>query len=278
MRPTSLIKRSPKLLVGICIFTFFVLFGTLGHVLYPVNPKTPQFKSLEPPSFEHPLGTDILGRDVLAQLIHGTTYSLKIGILAALISLAIGIAIGGIGGYFGGIVDEILNLAANVVLTIPTIAFLIVIAAYFRTRSEWIIILLISSTAWGGMARSIRSQVLALKNREFVDLAKLSSLSRIRILFFEVLPNMLSYIVMYLALSVAGAIGAEAGLSAIGLGPTAIISLGMLLRWVIVWAAVRYGAWWWFVPVGLTITLITLSLLLINDGLDQLYNPRARRA
>jgi len=273
-----LIKRSPRLLVGICIFNFFVFFAILGPVLYPVDPKKPSFESLEPPSAEHPLGTDVLGRDLLAQLIHGTGYSLKIGIMAALISLAIGIMVGGIGGYFGGLIDEILNLVSNVVLTIPTIAFLIVVAAYFRTRSEWIVILLISSTAWAGMARSIRSQVLSLKTREFIDLAKLSNLSRVRILFFEVLPNMLSYIVMYLALSVAGAIGSEAGLSAIGLGPTAIISLGILLRWAIVWEAVRYGAWWWFLPVGLTITLITFPLLLINDGLDQIYNPRARRS
>jgi peptide/nickel transport system permease protein len=274
----ALIKRSPKLLVGLCIFTFFVLFAILGPFLYPVDPKKPQFESLAPPSIKHPLGTDILGRDLLAQLIWGTGYSLKIGIMAALISLAIGIMVGGIGGYFGGMIDEILNLTSNVVLTIPTIAFLIVVAAYFRTRSEWTVILLISSTAWAGMARSIRSQVLSLKTREFIDLAKLSNLSRVRILFFEVLPNMLSYIVMYLALSVAGAIGSEAGLSAIGLGPTEIVSLGILLRWAIVWEAVRYGAWWWFLPVGLTITLITLSLLLINDGLDQIYNPRARRS
>jgi len=277
MRFRDLIRRSPKLLAGTSILTFFVFFAVLGSTLYTVDPTKPEFESLETPSFDHPLGTDILGRDLFAQLIHGTGYSLKIGIIAALITIAVGVGVGGVGGYFGGMIDEILNLASNVVLTIPTIAFLIVIAAYFRVRSEWIIILLISSTSWGGMARSIRSQVLSLKTREFVDLAKLSGISRARILFFEVLPNMLSYLVMYLALSVAGAIGSEAGLSAIGLGPTAIVSLGMLLRWAIVWEAVRYGAWWWFFPVGLTITLITLSLLLINDGLDQIYNPRARR-
>lgn len=277
MRLRELFQRSPKLIVGASVFSFFVLFATLGSVIYTIDPSKPQFGSLEPPSLKHPLGTDILGRDLLAQLIHGTNYSLKIGIMAALIATVIGIAVGGIGGYFGGMVDEVLNLASNVILTIPAIAFLVVIAAYFRVRSEWVIILLISSTSWGAMARSIRSQVLSLKTRDFVDLAKLSGMSRLRILLFEVLPNMMSYLVMYLALNVASAIGSEAGLSAIGLGPTAVISLGMLLRWVIVWEAVRYGAWWWFIPVGITITLITLSLLLINDGLDQLYNPRARR-
>lgn len=270
-------RRSPKLLIGTAIFSFFVFLATLGSLLYPVDPLKPQFDSLMSPSLEHPLGTDILGRDILAQLICGTRYSLKIGIMAALITTVIGVAIGGIGGYFGGIVDEILNLASNVVLTIPTIAFLIVIAAYFRERSEWVIILLISSTAWGAMARSIRSQVLSLKTRDFVDLAKLSGMGKLKILFFEVLPNMMAYLVMYFVLNIAIAIGSEAGLSAIGLGPTAIVSLGMLLRWAIVWEAVRYGAWWWFIPAGLSITLITLSLLLINDGLEQIYNPRARR-
>lgn len=277
MRVKELYRRSPKLLIGTAIFSFFVFLATLGSLLYPVDPLKPQFNSLMPPSLEHPLGTDILGRDILAQLICGTRYSLKIGIMAALITTIIGVAIGGIGGYFGGIIDEILNLASNVVLTIPTIAFLIVIAAYFRERSEWVIILLISSTAWGAMARSIRSQVLSLKTRDFVDLAKLSGIGKLRILFFEVLPNMMAYLVMYFVLNIAIAIGSEAGLSAIGLGPTAIVSLGMLLRWAIVWEAVRYGAWWWFIPAGLSITLITLSLLLINDGLEQIYNPRARR-
>lgn len=277
MRVKELYKRSPKLLAGTAIFSFFVLLATVGGFLYPVDPLKPQFDSLMPPSLEHPLGTDILGRDIFAQLICGTRYSLKIGIMAALITTIIGVAIGGIGGYFGGIIDEILNLASNVVLTIPTIAFLIVIAAYFRERSEWVIILLISSTAWGAMARSIRSQVLSLKTRDFVDLAKLSGIGKLRILFFEVLPNMMAYLVMYFVLNIAIAIGSEAGLSAIGLGPTAIVSLGMLLRWAIVWEAVRYGAWWWFIPAGLSITLITLSLLLINDGLEQIYNPRARR-
>ncbi|MEM1507825.1 MAG: ABC transporter permease [Candidatus Bathyarchaeia archaeon] len=277
MRVKELYRRSPKLLIGTAIFSFFVFLATLGSLLYPVDPLKPQFDSLMSPSLEHPLGTDILGRDILAQLICGTRYSLKIGIMAALITTVIGVAIGGIGGYFGGIVDEILNLASNVVLTIPTIAFLIVIAAYFRERSEWVIILLISSTAWGAMARSIRSQVLSLKTRDFVDLAKLSGMGKLKILFFEVLPNMMAYLVMYFVLNIAIAIGSEAGLSAIGLGPTAIVSLGMLLRWAIVWEAVRYGAWWWFIPAGLSITLITLSLLLINDGLEQIYNPRARR-
>ncbi|MGB9759964.1 MAG: ABC transporter permease [Thermoproteota archaeon] len=271
-----MLKASTKLWLGISILSIFVLFTIFGLLFYKVDPKEPKFASLQPPSLENPLGTDILGRDILAQLIHGTAYSLKIGVFAALISSIIGILIGGTGGYLGGVIDDILTLVTNTLLTIPSIALLVVIAAYFRVRSEWVIVLIIGITSWPSMARSIRSQVLSLKSRDFVELAKLLGLSKSRILFVEVLPNMLSYIVMYFFLNIAGAIVSEAALSVIGLGPTAATSLGMLLRWAIAWDSIRCGAWWWFFPPGLAITLLSVSLFLINDGLDQLYNPRAK--
>ena len=272
----NMLKTSIKLFLGVSILFIFIFFTIFGLLFYKVDPKEPKFASLHPPSLENPLGTDILGRDILAQLIYGTAYSLKIGVLAALIASAIGIIVGGVGGYLGGIVDDILTLITNTLLTIPSIALLVVIAAYFRVRSEWILILIIGITSWPSMARSIRSQVLSLKSRDFIELAKLLGLSKSRILFVEVLPNMLSYIVMYFFLNIAGAIVSEAALSVIGLGPTATISLGILLRWAIAWDSIRCGAWWWFLFPGLAITIISVSLFLINDGLDQLYNPRAR--
>lgn len=271
-----IMRSSPRLMTGILIFSFYVALALIGPLTYPVDPRRPMFEHLQPPSTKHPLGTDVLGRDVFAQLIHGTYYSLKIGFMAAIISSILGIVIGGVGGYFGGVVDDVLTLITNVFLCVPTIALLVILAAYFRVRSEWIVVLLLGITTWPSMARSIRSQILSLKVREFVDTAKLCGMSSLEILFKEVLPNMLAYIVMYLILNIAIAIVSEAGLSAIGLGPTGIISLGMILRWAIVWEAVRYGAWWWFIPPGLSITLISLSLLMINDALDKLYNPRAR--
>ena len=270
------LRSSPRLIIGSSIFFFYVVLAVIGPLLYPVDPRKPTFEHLQPPSLQHPLGTDILGRDLFAQLIHGTYYSLKIGFMAAILTSILGIMIGGVGGYFGGVIDDLLTLITNIFLCVPTIALLIILAAYFRVRSEWIVILLLGITTWPSMARSIRSQILSLKVREFVDTAKLCGMSSLKILFREVLPNMLAYIVMYFILNIAIAIVSEAGLSAIGLGPTEIISLGMILRWAIVWEAVRYGAWWWFIPPGLSITLISLSLLMINDALDKLYNPRAR--
>jgi len=271
-----LFKCSYKMMIGTSIFIFWVLFAVLGRVLYNVNPLWMGFPVYQPPSLSNPFGTDPLGRDILAQVIHGTWYSLEIGILSGIIATAIGIAIGSIGGYFGKMIDEILNLITNVILTLPTLALLIVIASYIKIRSEWIVILLIALTSWPWTARSVRAQVLSLKTREYIFMAKLSGLSKIKILIFEVLPNMLSYIVMAFALQMAAAITSEAGLSAIGLGPTAIISLGIILRWAISFQAASYGIWWWYLPPGIVITTLSLSLLLINDGLDELYNPKIK--
>ncbi|RJS84427.1 ABC transporter permease [Candidatus Bathyarchaeota archaeon] len=272
-----LIVRYKKLLIGVIMLSAMVIFCVPGMILYPVDPRAIIFRDLQPPSSTNPLGTDVFGRDVLAQLIHGTYNSFRIGILAGLIATLIGIAIGATAGYFGGIVDDILNLVTNTFLVIPTLALLIVIASYIRIRSELMMILIIGATSWPWTARAIRAQVYSLKAREFVDLAKISGLPRHEIIIFEILPNMLSYIVMCFTLQMAGAILSEAGLSAIGLGPTALITLGMILRWTIVWEAPRIGTWWWFVPPGLIITLIAVSFLLINSGLDEIYNPRLRR-
>lgn len=272
-----LVVRYKKLLVGVIMLAAIVAFCVPGMLLYPIDPRAIIFRDLQPPSSMNPLGTDVFGRDVLAQLIHGTYNSFRIGVLAGLIATLIGIAIGATAGYFGGIVDEVLNLVTNTFLVIPTLALLIVIASYIRIRSELMMILIIGVTSWPWTARAIRAQVYSLKAREFVDLAKISGLPRYEIIVFEILPNMLSYIVMCFTLQMAGAILSEAGLSAIGLGPTALITLGMMLRWTIVWEAPRIGTWWWFIPPGLMITLIAVSFLLINSGLDEIYNPRLRR-
>ena len=254
-----------------------VLFSSLGMVLYPINPRSMLFEDLQPPSFENPLGTDVFGRDLLAQLIHGTHNSMRIGILAGLIATLIGIVVGAVAGYLGRIVDETLNLITNTFIVMPTLALLIVIASYMRWRNELLMVTIIGVTAWPWTARAIRAQVFSLRAREFIDLAKLSGLSKFEIIYFEILPNILSYIVMAFTLQMGGAILAESGLSAIGLGPTGTITLGIMLRWILVWGAPRFGAWWWFIPPGIMITLSTLSFLLINSGLDEIYSPRLRR-
>ncbi|MEM2424901.1 MAG: ABC transporter permease [Candidatus Bathyarchaeia archaeon] len=272
----KLILKQKRVTIGLAILCFLLVYG-LASFFYPINPTAPMFGVLDPPSSRNPFGTDAIGRDVFAQTLHGTWYSLKIGFFAGVLTTIIGIVVGGIGGYFGKIIDEALSTLTNVVMTIPTLALLIVISSYIPIHNEWIMILLIASVSWPWCARAIRAAVLSLKTREFVDIARQLALGRVRIIFIEILPNILAYVVMSLALSIGVAIISEASLSALGLGPTDVISLGIILRWAITFNAAGIGAWWWLLPPGILICLCSTSLLLIKDGLDQFFNPRARR-
>ena len=271
-----MILRQKKVLIGITIFGFLLIF-CLYSFFYPVDPLAPKFAMYLHPSLEHPFGTDVLGRDIFAQCLHGAWLSLKIGVIAGSLATLIGVLVGGIGGYFGKLVDEATSTLTNVVMTIPTLALLIVVASFVRVRNEWLVIGLISIVSWAWTARAIRAAVLSLKTREFIDIAKQSALSRMRILIFEVLPNILAYVIMAFAIQVGSAIIAEASLSAIGLGPSDVMSLGIILRWAISFQASTMGVWWWIFPPGALVTLYAFSLLLVKDGLDEVFNPKTRK-
>lgn len=271
-----LILKQKRVAVGLAVFCFLLVYASLSFI-YPVDPHVPMYGVFDPPSFQNPFGTDAVGRDVFAQTLHGTWYSLKIGFLAGTLTTLIGVIVGGVSGYFGKVIDEVLSTLTNVVMTIPTLALLIVVTSYVTVRNEWIMVLLIAAISWPWCARAVRAAMLSLKTREFVDIARQLALGRVRIIFVEILPNMLAYVVMSLALSIGIAVISEASLSALGLGPTDVMSLGIILRWAITFNAAGIGAWWWLVPPGILICLCSTSLLLIKDGLDQFFNPRARR-
>jgi len=268
---------SKKFLVGISIFLFFIGLATIIIWFVP-DPNAMDTEHVwEPPSFERILGTDLFGKDVFSLFVNGINMSLRIGILAGLVATAVGVVIGAVAGYKGGNVDEVLMSVTNVMLVIPTIALLIVLAAFLGIRNEMLMAFLIGVTSWPWTARSIRSQTLSLKAREFIDLSRMSGLSELKIILLDVLPNMFSYVFMCFALQMATGILSETALSMIGLGPTDIVSLGMMLRWALLWETVRLGKWWVFIPVTIAITLLTTSLLLINTAMDEIFNPRMRR-
>ena len=268
--------RSPKLLIGTLIFISIILISLIGMATVKHDPLDMVDLEYLPPSPEHPLGTDAFGRDLYAEMVFGIYNSLRIGVMAGLAATLIGVVIGAVAGFKGGIIDEILNLITNVMIVIPTLALLIVIASYVRIRSEYFLSLVIGITAWPWTARAVRAQTYSLKARDFIDIARISGLNDLEIIIWDILPNMLSYIVMAFALQMGGAIVNEAGLSMLGLGPTDIVTLGMILRWALLWEAVRTMTWWWFFPPGIVITLLSMSLLLIYTGLDELFNPRLR--
>ncbi len=273
----TLLKANRKFKVGLAIFSVMVLIAVVG-------PYTAKYEPLEytgsigaPPGPGHPLGTNTFGYDLYSQVVYGLRSSMLIGLLGGAIATLIGVVIGFASGYFGGMIDEILMMITNIFLVIPTLALLIIIAAYIEHRGIMIESTIIGLTSWPWTARAIRANTLSLRNREFVYLARMSGLPTRVIVFREIAPNMLSYIIMVFILQFGGAILYAVGLDFIGLGPTKGISLGVVLQQAVLWNAVQLGMWWWAIPPGLLIALLLTSLYVINTGLDEVLNPRLRR-
>jgi len=227
-----------------------------------------------------PLGTDNFGRDVLRQLVSATATSLLMGLIAGTIATFIGLLLGLISGYVGGWVDDFLMFFINLFTVIPGFILLILISYSIgqEERSATTVAIVIGLTAWVWTARSVRSQVISLRNRDHVNLSKLSGHSLPRIILTDILPYIASYVVMAFILQISTAILAEASLSMLGLGPktTEIFTLGLMMNWAMKYTAHLNGAWWAYYPVILTIALISFSLNLMNTGLDQVFNPQLR--
>lgn len=230
------------------------------------------------PSRELWLGTDNFGRDVFTQLMYGTRTSLIIGAAAGLVATLIGLIIGTTAGYRDGLVEEGLMAITNVVITIPSIVILILLSLAIPNRSIVVMGMIIGVTSWPWTARAVRAQASTLRTREHVDIARLSGAGTASLIVWEIIPFMLSYIVMAFVLQLSTGILQEAALSMLGLGPADTISLGIMLQWALLWESVRTGAWWAFVPPALMLTLIAFSLLLLQSSIDEIFNPRLRKS
>jgi peptide/nickel transport system permease protein len=227
-----------------------------------------------------PLGTDNFGRDVLTELVAATAVSLQIGLVAGLIATLIGLTLGLLAGYVGGLVDDIIMFITNLFLVIPGFVLLILISFSIGQdkRGPLTVAVVIGITSWVWLAKAVRSQVLSLRNRDHVNLSKLSGHSIFHIILNDILPYIASYVVMALILQIASGILAEAQLSILGLGPrtTDVPTLGLMMRWAMIYQAQILGNWWAYFPVLVTIALVTFSMNLMNTGLDQVFNPALR--
>jgi peptide/nickel transport system permease protein len=269
--------RNKKLLIGLSIILLFVVLAFIGPMLTHNEPFAyANPLGAEPPSSEYWFGTTFFGQDVFAQFVHGLRATFLVGILGGGLGTLIGILVGFTAGYRGGIVDEILNIITNIVLVIPTLAVLLIIAAYLQVRSIFMECIFIGFTAWPWAARAIRAQTFSLRTRDFVDLARMSGMKSFKIIFTEIAPNMMSYLVMTFILQFGGAILIAATLDFIGLGPTNAVSLGLMMQIAVLWGALQLGSWWWFIPPGLAITAIVGALYVMNVGLDEVFNPKLR--
>jgi peptide/nickel transport system permease protein len=226
------------------------------------------------------LGTDNFGRDVMTEMVSATGTSLLIGLVAGLIATTIGMVLGLMAGYMGGWVDDVVMFFTNIFTVIPTFVLLILISYSIGQdkRGPITIAVVIGFTSWVWTARAVRAQVTSLRNRDHVNLSKLSGHPIARIIFTDVLPYIASYVIMALILQISSAILAEASLSILGLGPrtTTTPTLGLMMNWAMIYQAQILGKWWAYFPVLLTIALISFSMNLMNTGLDQVYNPALR--
>lgn len=227
-----------------------------------------------------PLGTDNFGRDVLKELVSACGTSILIGLVAGAVATLIGLLFGLLAGYLGGIADDIIMFVTNVFTVIPSFVLLILISYSIgqEQRGATVVAIVIGLTSWTWTARSVRSQVISLRNRDHVNLSKLSGHSLVRIVLSDILPYIASYVVMAFILQVSSGILSEAQLSLLGLGPktTTTPTLGLMMNWAMLYAAHTNGYWWAYFPVILTITLISFSLNLMNTGMDQVFNPALR--
>ena len=272
------LRRNPSLGVGLLLLLALLLFVVIGHLTVDTIQYRPlSTRPLQPPSQELPFGSDKQGRNLYAVMVEGTPLTLRIGLLAGVIGVALGTTLAFISGYYGGLIDSVIKLVVDVGLTIPGLLILIIIG--MRVRGGLTVdqmALVVGLLAWLFPTRTIRSQVLTLKQRGFVQVARLSGMSNFEVIAKELLPNLLPYLGASLVGSVSAAILASIGLEVLGLGPFEAPTLGMTLYWVNYNAAIINGWWWWWVPPIIVIAILFIGLFLVAVGLDEIANPRIR--
>ncbi len=268
-----------RFLFSLSVLILILGFGFLGPIIFNRPDALVTVGGLyDAPSSAAWLGTDNFGRDVFTQLMYGVRTSLIIGVIAGLVAIFLGLIIGTLAGYTGGWVEEVMMAVTNVVITIPSIVILILLSLAIGTRSIVVMGIIIGLTNWPWTARAVRAQASSLRTREHVEIARLSGAGTLSLILWEIIPFMLSYVVMAFVLQLSSGILTEATLSMLGLGPSGSVSLGIMLQWALLWESVRTGAWWAFVPPVLLLTLIAFSMLLLQASIDQIFNPRLRRA
>jgi peptide/nickel transport system permease protein len=273
-----------KLAVGGSMVLFIVLVGLIGSLVWDTNLARASSSPLNlPPGWEtggtwdHPLGTENLGRDMLALVIQGAPASLRVGVIAAGIGLLIAVILGFLAGYRGGWIDDVVRVLADAAVTIPALAVMIVLAAAVKNVTFTAEAVLLALFSWPAPTRLIRSQVLSMRERGYVKMARLSGMSSLSIMFREVLPNMIPYLVASFVGAISTAILAATSLEALGLGPTRIQSLGLTLYNSIQGSALLRGMWWWWGFPVIVLMIIFSGLFLLSIGLDEIANPRLQR-
>ena len=273
-------RRNVSLVVGLVLLLALALFVGIGHLVVDTSKSRPlSAPAVRPPSAQHPFGTDRQGRDLLATMVAGTPLTLRIGFIAGFLGVGIGAMLGFVSAYYRGTVDTVIRGVVDIGLTVPGLLVLIIIAVSLKkglTVDQMAII--VASLAWLNPARTIRAQVLSLRERGYVEVARLSGMSGPEVIVKELMPNLLPYLAATSVNAVSSAILASIGLEVLGLGPIDSPTLGMTLYWVNFNAALINGWWWWWSAPLAIILVVFLGLFFLTVGLDEIANPRLRRA
>ena len=274
------LRRNMSLVVGSGLLLFLLLFVVIGHfVVDPEDARALSVRPLQPPSWRYPFGTDRQGRDLLAVMVVGTPLTLRIGFIAGFLGVGIGTVLAFTAAYYRGMTDTLIRGIADIGLTVPGLLVLIIIAVSIRGGlSVNQMAVVVASLAWLNPTRTIRAQVLSLRERGYVEIARMSGMSGPEIIFLELMPNLLPYLAATLVNAVSSAILASIGLEVLGLGPIDAPTLGMTLYWVNFNAAMINGWWWWWTAPTAIIVIVFLGLFFVTVGLDEIANPRLRRS
>lgn len=274
----SYLRRNPSLLVGIGLLLVIVLFVVVGSFkTQPKDAKPLSYKPSQAPSAAHWLGTDRLGKDILAVMVEGTPKTIRIGLIAGTLGVVIGTLLAFFSGYYGGWFDTVTRSTVDILRTVPSLLVLIIIAISIGKMSIEQMALTVAVLAWLDPTRVLRAQVLVLKKQPYVELARFTGMSGPEIIIKELMPNLMPYIVSTFVVAVTSAVFASLGLEALGLGPFESNTLGMTIYWNIWYGSLLNGWWWWWSPPIIVIVLLFVGLFLISRGLDEWANPRLRR-
>ncbi len=286
------IRLYPLLYIGIFLLLFVFIFtyvgsrltdrqlvraGTTEIDLQPWQTIEYRIKGEDRSAFSV-LGTDSQGRDVWALTLYGAPLTMYVGFLAALIGMSVGAALGFIGGFYGGIIDNIFKSFADILITVPVLMVLVVVAVTLKSSIDVTQqALIISAFIWMWPLRTIRSQVLTMRERAYISVSQISGANALEVIFLEMLPNLLPYLAATFATAVAAAMLTTIGMDALGLGPQNQPTLGNTIYWAIFYSAPFRGIWWWWAPPVAVLALVFGSLYMITAGLDTIANPRLRR-
>jgi peptide/nickel transport system permease protein len=263
---------------GIVMLAAIIVIAVLGPIIFPFDAAAVGQSSRDifsAPSMQHWLGTDEIGRDVFRSLLEGARVSLIVGLLATLISIVIGSVIGLVSGYYSGFASVLLMRVTDFFLALPVLPLIIVLASVFG-QNIGITILVIGLTSWPSTARIVRSQVVSIRERQYIERVRALGASDLRIIAIHIFPNVMPLIYANTVLVIAGSILSEATLAFLGLGDPVRVSWGTMLHYAFVSGAAGRKAWWYLVPPGLGILFVVLSFTLIGHTLDKILNPRLR--